>query len=180
MHVLVTKRLTLRTPTWLDAEEIAAGLSNWNVASMLTKVPFPYFAKDAEDWIAQVASAPDPLVYTIHREQLIGVVAIEGEGPQPHLGYWLAEPWHGHGYMTEAATALLAHAFDTRSIWAIESAAMADNPASLRVQGKLGFTVTGLRETYARPRGGPVQLLTTRLSAAAWRARTSPLEQSAA
>lgn len=180
MHVLVTKRLTLRRPTWLDAEPIAAGLSNWNVARMLTKVPFPYFAKDAEEWVSNVSADPDALVYTIHREQLIGVVSIEGGGPQPRLGYWLAEPWHGRGYMTEAANALLAHAFDTRSIWAIESAAISDNPASLRVQEKLGFATTGLKEAYARSRGGPVQLLTTRLSAAAWRARHGQPELSAA
>ena len=180
MHVLVTKRLTLRTPTWLDAESIAAGLSNWDVARMLTKVPFPYFAKDAEEWIAQVCADPDALVYTIHREQLIGVVSIEGAVPQPHLGYWMDEPWHGHGYMTEAAAALLAHAFDARSIWAVESAAISDNPASLRVQEKLGFSVSGLKEAYARPRGGPVKLITTRLSAATWRAGASGLEQSAA
>lgn len=180
MHVLVTKRLTLRKPTFLDAEQIAAGLSNWNVARMLTKVPYPYFVKDAEEWIEHVCGDPDALVYTIHREQLIGVVAIEGGGPQPHLGYWLAEPWHGHGYMTEAVGALLTHAFDTRSIWAIESAAISDNPASLRVQEKLGFTVNGLRDAYSRPRGGPVQLLTTRLSAATWRAGLGRLERTAA
>jgi RimJ/RimL family protein N-acetyltransferase len=180
MHVLVTKRLTLRKPTFLDAEQIAAGLSNWNVARMLTKVPYPYFVKDAEEWIDQVQGDRDALVYTIHREQLIGVVSIEGGGPQPRLGYWLAEHAHGHGYMTEAAHALLTHAFDTRSIWALESSAVSDNPASLRVQEKLGFTVTGLRETYSPPRGGQVQVLTTRLSAAAWRAGLGPLEQTAA
>jgi len=180
MHVLVTKRLTLRQPTCLDAEGIAAGLSNWNVARMLTKAPFPYFVKDAEEWIGRVSADPEALVYTIHREQLIGVVSIEGGGPQPRLGYWLAERWQGRGYMTEAVNALVGHAFDTRSIWAIESAAIADNPASLRVQEKLGFSVTGLKETFARPRGGPVQLLTTRLSAAAWRAGVGRLEQTAA
>lgn len=180
MHVLVTKRLTLRTPTMLDAEQIAAGLSNWNVARMLTQVPYPYFVKDAEEWIERVSAAPEALVYTIHREQLIGVVAIEGGGPQPHLGYWLAESAQGHGYMTEAAGALIAHAFDTTAIWAIESAAISDNPASLRVQEKLGFAVTGLKDVYARPRGESVQTLTTRLSAASWRTGLGRVEKHAA
>ena len=180
MHVLVTKRLTLRTPVALDAEPIAAHLSDWTVARMLTQVPFPYFARDAEEWLDHVRSDPDNLVYTIHREQLIGVVALEGGGPQPRLGYWLAAGAHGHGFMTEAAQALIAHAFDTRSIWAIESAAITDNHASLRVQAKLGFGVTGLRETYCRSRGETVQLVTTRLSAAAWRARSGAIDRQAA
>lgn len=180
MHVLVTKRLTLRTPTSLDAEAIAAGLSNWNVARMLGPVPFPYFAEDAEDWVKSLEAKPDGLVYTIHREQLIGVVSIEGGGPQPRLGYWLAEPWHGHGFMTEAAGALLEHAFDTLPIWGVTSSVFIDNPASRRVQEKLGFAVSGLKETFSRPRGAAVQALTTRLSAATWRARNGLLEQTAA
>jgi RimJ/RimL family protein N-acetyltransferase len=180
MHILVTKRLTLRKPTMLDAEQIAAGLSNWNVARMLTQVPYPYFVKDAEEWIEHVSAASESHVYTIHREQLVGVVAIEGGGPQPRLGYWLAEHAHGHGYMTEAAGALIAHAFDTTPIWAIESAVLTDNPASLRVQEKLGFAVSGLRDVYSRSRGHGAQVVTTRLSAASWRAGLGRVEKSAA
>src|SRR5262249_37435179 len=117
MHVLVTRRLTLRPPALLDAEDIALWLSNWKVARMLARVPFPYQRKDAEEWIASLAEKPAAhLVYTIHRERLIGVVSIEGGGDEPVLGYWLAEPWHGKGFMTEAAAALLAHAFGTRGI----------------------------------------------------------------
>jgi RimJ/RimL family protein N-acetyltransferase len=170
MHVLVTRRLTLRPPALLDAEDIALWLSNWNVARMLARVPFPYHRRDAEEWIASLAEKPqDHLVYTIHRERLIGVVAIEGGNAEPVLGYWLAEPWHGKGFMTEAAATLLAHAFETRGIEAVASSVFVDNPASLRVQEKLGFAVTGAAETWSRPRGATVSKLTTRLPAAAWR-----------
>lgn len=170
MHILVTRRLTLRPPTWLDAEDIAAGLSNWNVARMLGPVPYPYFSADALEWIDGPAAATDDLVYTIHRERLIGVVSLHGVGGVPKLGYWLAEPWHGHGYMTEAAAALISHAFATRPLPAIVSSVFVDNPASLRVQQKLGFETTGLTEIYSRPRGAAVQGLTTRLTAEAWAA----------
>jgi len=164
MHVLVSSRLTLRTPTWLDAEEIAAGLANWNVARMLGPVPFPYHIEDAEDWIAVASAAPESLVYTIHRERLIGVVSLDGGGGEPRLGYWLAEPWHGHGFMTEAAGRLIAHAAATRPITGIRSSVFVDNPASLRVQEKLGFHLTGTSQTYSRSRGTAVQTLTTRLA----------------
>jgi len=180
MHILVTKRLTLRPPTWLDAESIAAGLGNWNVARMLGPVPHPYTQGNAEEWIAGQAADPPGLVYTIHREQLIGVVSIDGGGPQPRLGYWLAEPWKGHGYMTEAATALIGHAFDTQPIWGITSSVFVDNPASLRVQEKLGFSVTGTKEIYSHSRNAPVRALTTRLSAADWRVSAGLPEYNAA
>ena len=184
MHVLVTRRLTLRPPTPLDADDIALWLSNWNVARMLARVPFPYHRKDAEEWIASLAGSPEDLVYTIHRERLIGVVAIEGNGPggwrEPLLGYWLAEPWHRRGFMTEAASALLAYAFETRGVETVASSVFVDNPASLRMQERLGFAVTGVGEMWSRPRGTTVSTLTTRLKAAEFH-KTLPMPaQSAA
>ena len=167
MQVLVTRRLTMRPPVKADADDIALWLSNWNVARMLGPVPFPYARADAEDWIAALASKPESLVYTIHRERLIGVVSVEGGGPRPRLGYWLAEPWHGRGFMTEAAGALVTHAFVTTGARSITSAVFVDNPRSLRTQEKLGFRITGTGEIYSRPRGEMVRSITTELDAVA-------------
>lgn len=168
MNVLISPRLTLRPPAPPDAEDIALWLSDRSVARMLAKVPHPYHAEDAEEWIAGCAGDPDGLVYTVHRERLIGVVSLDGDPAAPALGYWLAAPWHGRGYMTEAAGALLSYAFATRGIETVRSSVFADNPASLRVQRKLGFCVTGAGETFAHARNAPVQTLTTRLTAAAF------------
>lgn len=168
MHILVTRRLTLRQPTTLDAEDIALWLSNWSVARMLARVPFPYAQTDAEDWIASLRDDPDAMVYTIHRERLIGVVSIEGKGPEPELGYWLAERWHGRGFMTEAARALIAHAFATRGITAIRSSVFADNAVSQRVQQKLGFQVCGGGTIWSTPRNEMVSHIKTRLTRAAF------------
>lgn len=172
MHVIVTRRLTLRPPHWLDAEDIAAGLADWNVARMLGPVPFPYHLEDAEDWIGRCADSRDDLVYTIHRERLIGVVSVHGGRADPVLGYWLAAPRHGQGFMTEAAGALLRHAFHATGAQAIRSSVFLGNPASLRVQEKLGFRLTGVGEIYSRPRGAVVQTLTTRLTREDFEART--------
>lgn len=179
MQVLLTNRLSLRPPALPDAEDIALGLNNWAVARMLGRVPFPYWPADAEDWIAGLADSPEALIYTIHRERLIGIVLIEGDGDEPRLGYWLGKTWHGRGFMTEAAMALIAHAFATRDIKAVSSSVFADNPASMRVQQKLGFVLTGARRTWSRSRQEQVATWTTRLSAAAF-ARTSDIERRAA
>ena len=56
---------------------------------------------------------------TVAGTVVIGVVSIEGDGPELQLGYWLAEPWHGRGFMTEAVGALVAHAFETRPLTGI-------------------------------------------------------------
>lgn len=180
MHVLVTRRLTMRPPVLPDAEDIALHLSNPNVARMLAPVPLPYWSRDAEEWIANLANEPQGLVYTIHRERLIGVVSLEGGGPEPRLGYWLAEPWHGRGFMSEAARALLCHAFATRRIDAVSSSVFIDNPASLRVQEKLGFAVTGAGDTWCRARAATVATWTTRLTASAFTGPADMICKSAA
>ena len=135
---------------------------------MLATVPFPYFPEDAEEWLTGLASLPENLIYTIHRERLIGVVSLEGGGIEPRLGYWLAEHAHGHGYMTEAVTTLLDHAFATRVMTGVTSTVFADNPASLRLQEKLGFKVAGGKQSFSRARDAMVDALTTRLDAVDW------------
>ncbi len=180
MPVLLTRRLTLRPPALPDAEDIALWLNNWNVARMLGPVPFPYWPKDAEDWIAGLAEGPESLVYSIHRERLIGIVSVDNIDDEPRLGYWLGEPWHGQGFMTEAASALVAHAFDTRRIKTISSYVFADNPGSLRVQEKLGFVVTGARQAWSRSRQAQVPAWTMRLTRSAFANATDEDRRAAA
>lgn len=180
MHVLVTPRLTLRPPAYPDVEDLALWLSDLGVARMLGPVPHPYAPADARSWIDRVRSRPRDLVYTIHRERLIGVVSIEDVGEAPRLGYWLAAPWHGRGFMTEAARRLLAHAFADRGLTAVRSSVFADNPASLGVQRKLGFAVTGRGETWSRSRGENVPTWTTELTAEAFAAAESEHRRKAA
>lgn len=167
MDILATKRLTLRPVLPPDAGDIAFWIANPKVAMNLSRLPWPYTESDADSWIAGLGAGRDDLVFGIHRERLIGVVSIEDRGGSlPELGYWLAEPCWGHGYMTEAATALVAHAFATRAWDGLSSAAFEDNRASLAVQHKLGFRVTGRCLLTSNPRAAKVQSLKTQLSRA--------------
>ena len=146
MDILVTKRLTLRPPLEVDIDDIAEFIGNRNVSRMLARVPFPYFRKDAEGWIdraTQNIAAGQDLVFTIHRERLIGIISLEGLDGVPELGYWLAEPAWGKGFATEAGAAVLAHAYATRDIDLVRSAVFKENDASFNVQKKLGFRLTG-------------------------------------
>ncbi len=142
MDILVTKRLTLRPPLEVDIDDIAEFIGNKNVSRMLARVPYPYFRKDAEWWIEHVSRNIDAgldMAFTIHRERLIGAITVEGFDGVPKLGYWLAEPYWGKGFATEAAAAVLSHAFKTRDVERIASGVFTDNHGSLNVQKKLGF-----------------------------------------
>ena len=55
------------------------------------------------------------------------------------LGYYLASPFWGRGYATEAARALLAFSFDSLGIHRVEAEVVPGNDASVRVLERAGF-----------------------------------------
>jgi RimJ/RimL family protein N-acetyltransferase len=77
------------------------------------------------------------------------------------LGYWIARPFWGRGYATEAATALIDIA-RTLGFTRLEGSHFLDNPASGRVLEKLGFEPLGItapRMSCARGTEAPSRLL---------------------
>lgn len=165
---LRTKRLLLRQPVASDAAAIAQGLGDYEVARYLTPLPFPYSESDAVAWISRVTPPrPDRAVFGIDLEGhgLIGVVSIVDE-----LGYWLARRFWGHGYLPEAARALLAWHFANSDAESVESGAHWDNPRSLAVLRGLGFTTTGSSRKFVRPQQREVEHIEMRLTRAAFEA----------
>jgi len=183
-----TGRLTLRRPEARDAEAIAEALANYRVAMMLTRVPQPYHLEDAEDWLAAIGEpGPEAWIFAVTlggvrailapeieaangnvSDQLIGVVSIEwretGNRAGWHIGYWLSEQHWGKGIMTDAVNAAIARFFSVMMGETLFSSVMADNPASLRIQGKLGFDVTGVEDAYSESRAASARLITTELT----------------
>lgn len=183
-----TGRLTLRRPEARDAETIAEALGNYRVAKMLTRVPQPYHVDDAEDWLAAIGEpTTDAWIFAVTlggvrailapeieaangnvSDKLIGVISIEwrerGNRTGWHIGYWLAEEYWGKGIMTDAVNAAIARFFSVMMGETLFSSVMADNPASLRIQGKLGFAVTGVEDAYSESRAAGVRLITTELT----------------
>ncbi|MEM6623103.1 MAG: GNAT family protein [Pseudomonadota bacterium] len=163
-----TPRLLLRGLQNTDAADIASLIGEWDVARMLARPPYPYTLDDAHSWLAQAVDYP--WEYAIQRagtEGLIGVVGVTG-----HLGFWLGKPFWGQGYMTEAATAMIATYFEHAKSTKIISGAFADNPGSLAVQTKLGFVQTGRSRQYVPARGEEVDHIDLALRRADWPART--------
>jgi 8-oxo-dGTP diphosphatase len=125
--------------------------------------------------VEDVRGRPADLIFTIHRERLIGVVSIENpEGDvadgAPRLGYWLGSRWHGHGFMTEAAGCLLEHAFNRHGLSIVRSSVFLDNPASFAVQRKLGFVETSEGAIWSRSRQAMVAKRDTLLTVEAFAA----------
>jgi RimJ/RimL family protein N-acetyltransferase len=154
-----TDRLLLR-PGWAeDAPELARAIADEQIVRNLATPPWPYALKDAE---AFLASPRDPVMPSfLITERTAGAPRIVGScglGRRPsgavEMGYWIARPYWGQGFATEAAHALIDIA-RTLKLPRLEASHFVDNPASGRVLEKLGFVPTGLSATrYSCARGG--------------------------
>lgn len=70
------------------------------------------------------------------------------------IGWVLHPDYHGQGYATEGARALLRHGFETLGVHRVIATCQPENPASYRVMEKLGMQREGhLRQCIERPDG---------------------------
>ena len=143
-----TERLLLR-PGWAeDAPALAAAIADERIVRNLATAPWPYRLRDAEAFLAQPRDPllPSFLVFerTDGEPRLIGSCGL-GRRPSGavELGYWIARPFWGHGFATEASTALVAIASALR-LPRLQASHFLDNPASGRVLEKLGFEPLGI------------------------------------
>ena len=141
---LSTARLVLAAPALAHASAIARLCNNINVHKWMARLPFPYTEDDARFFIEEIVPSAEEVCYgLLHEGELIGVVGLHfAEGQAPELGYWLGEPYWGHGYATEAALALVAAA-RAAGARALRSRALVDNAGSRNVLRKAGFRETG-------------------------------------
>ena len=174
MHILVTRRLTLRPLLEVDADGLAEGLSDLNVSRNLGPVPHPYTLDDALEHVRRPRRDGE-MRYTVHRASLIGAVAASRQDDGNwHYGYWLGRAHWGQGYGTEAVPAFLTHLFAVADIDRLVSYVFADNPASLAIQKRLGAEVVGETARTSRARGCKVPGFDTVLTRAAFEKRFPP------
>ena len=167
-----TPRLLLR-PGWAeDAPALAGAIADEVVVRNLSAAPWPYVLGDAE---AHLAAPKDPVLPTfLITARTDGAPALVGAGGlarrasgRVELRYWIARPYWGRGYATEAGRALVDIA-TTLKLGALDASHFIDNPASGRVLEKLGFTATGLvapRHSCARGGDAPSRLMNLQLGA---------------
>lgn len=143
-----TKRLMLR-PGWAeDAPALFRAIADQAIVRNLASAPWPYRPEDARAFLATERRPGEPTLVILRRShgapELLGTIGI-GRRPNCELefGYWIARPFWGRGYATEAGRAMLALARDSLRLKTIAAGHFLDNPASGRVLEKLGFCPTG-------------------------------------
>lgn len=127
---------------------------DYDIASMTGTIPHPYSEQMAAGWIESVLAGEEGVVFVIERDgELIGCTGYRAfDDDHAELGYWIGKPYWGQGYATEAAAALIEHAFAVGGFAYLTGGHFSDNPASARVIHKLGFkpVQTVSRECAAR------------------------------
>lgn len=147
---LKTERLVLRRVRRADADDIAALLGNIAVAKWLTPIPWPYDRGDAEEFVNRVEEQRSDHFAITCESRLIGMMSV-----QDHLGYWLGQPYWGHGFATEAGRAVIDYFFDGNADQ-LRSGYLEGNDASCRVLKKLGFEETHLQDSFVPALGKTV------------------------
>lgn len=147
---LKTERLLLDAPHREDAADLAFLANNKKIAQMLSRMPHPYGIADAHDFIARSTDTSERIRYAIRLAatgRLIGLAGIVRHERRDHyeLGYWIGEPFWGHGYATEAARASVDFALapDGLDLPLLEARCRVNNPASRRVIERCGFQYHG-------------------------------------
>jgi RimJ/RimL family protein N-acetyltransferase len=149
--VLATERLTLRAPRREDVKAIAVLANDRRIAENTARIPHPYGAATAEEFVASVNNRDDEACFVLMLDgTLIGVCGIDCRDDAVELGYWLGVGYWGRGLMTEAARAVIDYAFGDLRHETLQSGARVSNPASRRVLEKCAFQWTGVRLTRIR------------------------------
>ncbi len=89
--------------------------------------------------------------------RLLGAITLDnirrGPAQAGTIGYWIGEAYSREGYMREALTALVHHAFSVLDLSRIESACLPENAASRGLLEKCGYKYEGVAQSYLQING---------------------------
>ncbi len=141
---------TLRSWEPDDAASIQKHADNPNIYSFLMdRFPHPYTMEAAIGWVTLMLDQ-DPFVnFVIEVDGMaVGVIGLELRDDiyrkAPLLGYWLGEDYWGRGIMPQAVKLMVNYAFTNLDIVRIQAGILSNNPKSMRVLEKAGFTKEGI------------------------------------
>lgn len=166
-----TDRLTLRFPTEADAPAIHALVQDPRIYRNVGRIPPRQSLDDTLAYVARSRSrreAGTSIGFTInHGGELVGNAGARQQGgtddlPGPYdVGFWIAPNHWGRGFAAEASAALMAWLQAEREQRVFTSGHFTDNPASGRVQQKLGFLRCGRSRYHCLGRGEIVDHIDT-------------------
>ena len=159
--VLSTPRLTLRPWVATDAPALFRWARGPEVGPRAGWEPHASIEESARI-IREVLAVPESYAIVVRgreaEDEPVGAVGLKfgaasdlaRDAREAELGYWLARPLWGHGYMPEAGRALLAHAFNDLRLEVVWAGHYEGNLQSRRVMEKLGLSEVRTRDADGR------------------------------
>ena len=151
-----TERLQLRPPAVSDAEAIFQGYAQDAVVSRYMTWHPHTAIQETEAYLQRCLTAwSKRSAFTwvlIHKldQRLMGMMELRIETHKAEIGYVLAQPYWGQGYMPEAVQALISWALQHPQLYRVWAVCDTENRASSRVMEKVGMQREGIlrRWTY--------------------------------
>lgn len=129
-----------------DPHQLQALANNIGVARYLKDVfPHPYTIEDAHSFLQLAQNNVMGHCFALHAAgRLVGVGSVQPQRDIHHrsgeIGYWIGEPFWGKGYGTMAVRQLVHFTFTQTPLTRLFAGVFGNNPASMRVLEKAGFT----------------------------------------
>lgn len=137
---------TLRPWTIDDKASLTKYANNPRIARNLTnQFPHPYTEENAAFFIQEVTNRADNDIMAIDIEgEAVGGIGLHFKYDvyckNIELGYWVAEPFWGHGIMTKAIKDRVEFAFANYDVHRIYASVYTRNTGSWKALEKVGFT----------------------------------------
>ena len=164
--VIETERLTLRLPkggdhaSWAGLRRGSAEfLQPWEPAWSRDHLSRKAFAGRVHAARRAADSGLGLALFLIRRQdrRLLGGITLDniqrGPSQSATLGYWIGAEFARRGYMQEAVSALVHHAFTVLDLSRIQAGCLPENAASRGVLEKCGFKYEGVAQSYLQIAG---------------------------
>lgn len=141
---------TLREWHTDDAASLQQHADNPNIYSfLLDRFPHPYTMEAAIGWVNMMLDQNPQVNFVIDVDgKAVGVIGLEIREDVYRktalLGYWISETLWGRGIMPQAIKLITAYAFENLGLIRIQAGVLSNNPRSMRVLEKAGFTMEGV------------------------------------
>lgn len=158
---LETERLTLRLPEHHDFNpwvalrlESEAFLKPWEPSWANDHLSRKAFSNRVYWARRSVSGGTGVPLFIFRREDdaLVGAITLDnirrGPAQSGTLGYWTGEAFARQGYMREAITSVVHHAFVTLDLSRVEAACLPENKPSRGLLEKSGFKYEGVAQSY--------------------------------
>ena len=155
LPIIETPRLILRPLRAGDEPDFLSLAGEWEVARMTSDIPHPLLPTHARAWL-RPNGGDVRFAIELHGRMIGSAGYFRRRSGAAEVGFWLGREQWGHGFATEAASAVLRHGFSVDGYASFSSAHFVDNPASGRVLKKLGFHPVGLARMWCSARGTEV------------------------